>query len=135
MITESAIDRLMTIGIKPSLQRVAIMQYLLDNRTHPTVDEIYSGLQPNMPTLSRTTVYNTLKLLSDKGAVLTLDIDKNQSRYDGNISLHGHFLCTKCGHIEDLFIEQLDILKQFHPDGAEIRDVQLLYKGVCKNCK
>ena len=134
MITENAIGRLIAKGVKPSMQRIAIMQYLLENHTHPTVDNIYSMLHVTMPTLSRTTVYNTLKLLSEKGAVLTLDIDKCQSRYDGNISLHGHFLCTKCGQIEDVFIDEIEFIKQFKPHGARINDIQLLYKGVCKNC-
>ena len=38
------------------------MEYLMAHRTHPTVDEIYLALSPSIPTLSKTTVYNTLKL-------------------------------------------------------------------------
>ena len=55
------IERLQSHSIKPSVQRIAIMQYLMDHHTHPTVDEIYTALAPGMPTLSKTTVYNTLK--------------------------------------------------------------------------
>ena len=47
-------------GIKPSIQRMRIFQYLMDNHTHPTVDDIFQNLSPEMPTLSKTTVYNTL---------------------------------------------------------------------------
>ena len=52
--------------IKPSVQRLAVMTYLLEHRTHPTVDEIYSELQDKIPTLSKTTIYNTLKLFVEK---------------------------------------------------------------------
>ena len=45
-------------GIKPSVQRMKIFQYLLDHHTHPTVDDIFQNLSPEMPTLSKTTVYN-----------------------------------------------------------------------------
>lgn len=62
-------------GVKPSLQRLAIMEYLMTHRTHPTADEIFNALSPSMPTLSKTTVYNTLKLFAEQGAVLSLDID------------------------------------------------------------
>ena len=58
------VKRLQNHNIKPSVQRIAIMNYLIEHRTHPTVDEIYTALSPSIPTLSKTTVYNTLKLLS-----------------------------------------------------------------------
>lgn len=68
-------DCLLGHGIKPSVQRLAVMEYLKTHCTHPTADEIFSALSPKMPTLSRTTVYNTLRLLASRGAVLSLDID------------------------------------------------------------
>ena len=67
--------------VKPSIQRIAVMNYLLNNLTHPTVDEIYTNLSPNMPTLSRTTVYSTLKLLAEKGAVLQIQNQKYHYDY------------------------------------------------------
>ena len=54
------IERLQSHSIKPSVQRIAIMQYLMDYHTHPTVDEIYTALAPGMPTLSKTTLKNTM---------------------------------------------------------------------------
>jgi hypothetical protein len=56
---------LQSAGVKPSPQRVAILQWLIDNRCHPTVDEIYRALEQIYPTLSRTTVYNTMWLLAE----------------------------------------------------------------------
>ena len=49
-------------GIKPSQQRIALLEYLVKHPVHPTADELYSRLSPMMPTLSKTTVYNTLRL-------------------------------------------------------------------------
>ena len=49
-------------GIRPSMQRMAIMEYLMSSCKHPSVDVIYTNLLPKMPTLSRTTIYNTLEL-------------------------------------------------------------------------
>ena len=74
------VKRLQNHNIKPSVQRIAIMNYLIEHRTHPTVDEIYTALSPSIPTLSKTTVYNTLKLLSEQGAAQTLTIDE-RNRY------------------------------------------------------
>ena len=73
------VKRLQNHNIKPSVQRIAIMNYLIEHRTHPTVDEIYTALSPSIPTLSKTTVYNTLKLLSEQGAAQTLTIDERNT--------------------------------------------------------
>lgn len=63
-------------GVKPSIQRLAIMKYLMEHRTHPTADMIFNDLYKEIPTLSKTTVYNTLKLLTEHGAVRTIGIDE-----------------------------------------------------------
>ena len=71
----STIDYLAAHGIKPSVQRIAVMDYLLRHHTHPQAEDIYCALLPSMPTLSRTTVYNTLRLLTEQGAVCQLPLD------------------------------------------------------------
>lgn len=121
-------------GVKPSLQRLAVMEYLMEHHTHPTVDEIFASLQPEIPTLSRTTVYNTLSVLVGCGAVLALDIDPKTKRYDGDTSLHAHFMCDVCGGIEDIVVSDRAFVEANKPCGAVVRDIQLLYKGICKKC-
>ena len=68
-----AYARLVERGIRPSVQRIAIMDYLIKHPTHPTIDEVYQSLCENVPTLSRTTVYNTLRMLSEKHACENLN--------------------------------------------------------------
>ena len=68
----SAYNKLIALGIRPSIQRVAIMKYLLSHHTHPTVEEVFVALKKQLPTVSRTTVYNTLRMLSEHGAARTL---------------------------------------------------------------
>lgn len=72
----NARDYLEKCGIKPSLQRIAIVEYLMENRIHPTADDIYHALCIQVPTLSKTTVYNTMRLFAEQGAVLPLVIDE-----------------------------------------------------------
>lgn len=73
---EGTQEYLLKYNIKPSLQRMAIMDYLMAHRVHPTADEIYNALYPTMPTLSKTTIYNTMKLFTEQGAVKALVIDE-----------------------------------------------------------
>lgn len=128
-----AVERLLEFHIKPSVQRVAIMDYLINNRTHPAVDEIYSYLSPSMPTLSKTTVYNTLKLFADCGAILALTIDEKNTCFDADTSMHGHFLCKKCGKIYD-FGDHPSLAAEMNMEGFEIQETHYYYKGVCKSC-
>lgn len=73
---------LLQYEIKPSVQRMAIMDYLIANRTHPTADEIYNALYPGIPMLSKTTVYSTLKLFTEQEVQRTLVIDEKNVRFD-----------------------------------------------------
>ena len=129
------VEQLQSHHIKPSVQRMAIMSYLMEHRTHPTVDEIYTALAPSIPTLSKTTVYNTLKLLSEQGAAQTLTIDEHNTCYDAETHPHGHFLCKRCGKIYDLPYNNSD--KQaavMDTDGHNVQETHYYYKGICKHC-
>jgi len=125
---------LLEFNIKPSVQRTAIMDYLMTHKTHPTVDEIYMSLSPEMPTLSKTTVYNTLNLFVEKGAVQMLVIDEKNARYDADISEHAHFICKNCGNVHDIFNLNHEYFKL--PDLSDfiIDAVEISYKGICKKC-
>lgn len=129
-----AIQRLQAHHIKPSVQRIAVMRYLMEHLTHPCVDEIYTALSPSMPTLSKTTVYNTLKLLCEQGAVNTLTIDEHNTCYDADTTPHAHFLCKQCGRIYDVEADvQPGPPKRM--DGHEVQETHYYYKGICKHCK
>lgn len=126
---------LLQFGIKPSVQRLAIMEYLQNHKTHPTADEIYNALFPAIPTLSKTTVYNTLKLFSEKGAALCLSIEGKNSRFDGDISNHAHFICNNCGCINDIPIseDQVSALS-VTAEKMNISEIHVYYKGLCESC-
>lgn len=129
------IERLQSHNIKPSVQRIAIMGYLMEHRTHPTVDEIYTALSSSIPTLSKTTVYNTLKILSEQGAVQTLTIDERNTCYDADTTTHAHFLCRNCGKIYDLASKaNIKKAEEIDMDGHDIQEIHYYYKGVCKQC-
>ena len=129
-------DYLLSFNIKPSVQRLAIMDYLLTHRTHPSVEEIYLALCGDIPTLSKTTVYNTLKLFVEHGAAQMLTIDERNACFDGDISLHAHFLCKKCSKIFDLPAPVADEqVKKMENDGFQMEEVHYYYRGTCPSCK
>lgn len=121
-------------GIKPSVQRIAIMQYLLSHKTHPTVDVIYNDLAPSIPTLSKTTVYNTLKLFVEHNASLMLTIDEKTTHFDGDISEHAHFFCLECGCIYDIDMSGIHCSCPSSNDFS-VTETHLYFKGFCKQCQ
>ncbi|MEG1615878.1 MAG: transcriptional repressor [Bacteroidales bacterium] len=127
-------QHLLDHGVKPSFQRLAIMKYLMENRTHPTADIIFQDLYEQIPTLSKTTVYNTLKLLTEQGAVLTIGIDEKNARYDGNTEPHAHFRCRDCGCIHDIPVNTANEIFVEGIGELKIDEVHIYYKGYCKNC-
>jgi len=120
-------------GIRPSVQRIAIMRYLLKNRTHPTAEDVFEALRRQIPTLSKTTVYNTLKLFVENGAALYVGIDEKNARFDGYVEPHAHFRCKKCGRIIDLPMEIDKIVPEDF--SGDMEEVYFYIKGLCEDCK
>ncbi len=126
---------LLQFAIRPSMQRTAIMEYLMKHRSHPTIDEIYNSLSPNMPTLSKTTVYNTLNIFIDRGAVQQLVIDERNARYDVDTSSHAHFICKSCGGVHDIFNLNPQLFAIPDNTAFKIQAVEISYSGLCNACK
>lgn len=136
MTNKSAYDYLIDHEVKPSVQRLAVMEYLLANRTHPTADEIYSALIKTIPTLSKTTVYNTLKLFVEHGAVTMLTIDEKNAMFDADTSCHAHFLCAHCNKVYDLPLNAARLDKCVSvPENFDVEEVSVYVRGICKACK
>lgn len=133
MYIENIGEHLKLHDIKPSYQRIKIFQYLLEKKSHPTVDEIYKALCSEIPTLSKTTVYNTLSLFMEKGITKMIVIEENETRYDVDTHVHGHFKCEKCGVVSDVPVE-LDNLKNMGLDGCEVKEFHIYFKGICPKC-
>lgn len=134
MYVENVGDFLKSHGIKPSYQRVKIYEFLMNTVEHPTVENIYNALNGDIPTLSKTTVYNTLKTFIEKEIAMVITIDENETRFDADTSLHGHFKCEVCHSVYD-FDVKIDDISHEALEGFEIREKQMFYYGICKKCK
>jgi Fe2+ or Zn2+ uptake regulation protein len=126
-------NKLIEKGIRPSYQRIKVLEYLYLAGGHPTVEDIYAQLSPLIPSLSKATIYNTLRALIAGGLVRVISIDGVEKRYDRITYNHGHFRCDHCGMIFNFNIDidnlPLDDLAQF-----EIREKNLYIHGLCPNC-
>ncbi len=120
-------------GVRPTQQRMAVYDYLLHHRTHPSAEAVYEALIKQYPTFSRTTVYNSLHALVDAGLVAELTLAKEERRYDADVSLHGHFCCRQCGRIADLFFSD-EAEGVLNPPGYRVEAYSLSFSGLCPDC-
>ena len=126
-------EQLKSKNIRPSYQRIKVLEYLYHKGGHPTVDEIFRALSADIPSLSKVTIYNSLHTLVEAGLVQVVDIDGTEKRFDITLTSHGHFQCEACGTIYNfqVNIDQISIdgLNQF-----EITQKNIYFKGLCPNC-
>jgi Fur family transcriptional regulator, peroxide stress response regulator len=132
-LMKSIIEVLKEHDIAPSIQRVKILEYLKKYKTHPTADMIYQALVDQIPTLSKTTVYNTLKTFTEKGILVALSLFENEVRYEYNTDPHIHFKCIRCNKIYDLD-QNFDRYDNNLIDGHKVTEHHVNLKGVCKSC-
>lgn len=122
-------------GVKVSFQRMKIFEYFVKHRNHPTVNDIYEEIVKEIPTLSKTTVYNTLNLFVEKNILDLIIIEENESRYDWAECIHGHFKCECCKGVYDIGID-VNTMKQQIPDlnGFKVNEHHIYFKGICPKC-
>ncbi len=126
-------EQLKSKGIRPSFQRMKVLEYMHQIGGHPTVDEIFRALSGSIPTLSKVTIYNTLHTFVNTGLLRVVDIDDTEKRFDISLDNHGHFHCESCGAIYNFQVN----IEQFSIEGLEqfsITQKNVYFKGLCPNC-
>ena len=126
--------QLRQLGLVPTIQRMAVLEMLEDNHSHPTAGEVYQGVKDRFPSIARATVYNTLDALKKGGAIRELTIAREAARYDCDPSSHPHFLCRVCRHLIDVDVPCV-IRQGDEVVGHEVELVQIYLYGVCSQCK
>ena len=118
-------------GLRATIHRIMILSYLMNTRSHPCIDEIYNQILKKIPTISKTTVYNTLNSLVEYGLVNELDLPEG-SRFDYKRNNHAHFYCKVCKKVYDLNLEIPEVSESY--EGHKIERIQYTLIGICKEC-
>jgi Fe2+ or Zn2+ uptake regulation protein len=119
--------------IKPTYIRLKVLSYLENGQKHPHAEKMYKTLKKEIPTVSMTSIYNTLELFQKKGLITPLFITGSEVRFDVIVSPHQHFFCQSCGRIYDLDVDS-ESFKRENIDGHKVNEIQGYFIGVCKDC-
>jgi len=121
-------------GLRPTYQRIKVLEFLDKNRIHPTPKTVYKRFLKIIPSLSKTTVYNILKDFKDKDIIKTIEFDDGEVRFEINKTPHHHFICRVCGKIYDLKLT-CKCFKIGEVAGHKIEEITCYFKGVCAICR
>jgi Fur family transcriptional regulator, peroxide stress response regulator len=121
--------------LKMTPQRRAIIEYLQSAIHHPTAEEVLRAVNEKFPMTSRATVYNTLNWLKGEGMVREV-YEGGIVRFDPNTSDHHHFVCRKCGRVEDVESEMIGSY-QFNPSlgNHTVENFEIILRGICVDCQ
>src|SRR5882757_3587785 len=121
-------------GLRCTAQRYAVMAFLMDHKGHPTAAEIFKAVNRTDPRSSRATTYNNLRDLVKAGLVREVAVEGRAARFDAKGILHHHFICDRCGIVED--IEWYDVPRPAARSLGKriVRDCELIFRGLCTQC-
>lgn len=132
-IVQTIIQRFSSGDIRLTPQRISVYRYLLENRIHPTVDMVFNALKIENPSLSKTTIYNTVDTLTKAGLVRVVRTNEGEVRLDGYTDNHGHFYCTNCEEVYDFSLEGCAVPDSLH--GFQMEEFDVRATGLCGSCK
>src|SRR6202046_2760879 len=121
-------------GLRCTPQRYAVMAFLMEQNRHPTAAEIFEGVKRVDPRSSRATTYNNLRDLVQAGLVREVAAEGRAARFDAKGVRHHHFICDRCGNVED--VEWDDVPKPASGSLSKrvIREYELIFRGLCTKC-
>ncbi|HKD09450.1 MAG TPA: transcriptional repressor [Bryobacteraceae bacterium] len=123
------------LGVRRTPQRFFIMEHLLTTPDHATAEDLWLALNRRHARASRATVYNTLHALVEAGLIREFALDGKAVRYDANLEKHHHFICDRCGAVEDIEWFETPPLKRSQSKGRIIRSCEVILRGECQKCR
>src|SRR5579883_806442 len=121
-------------GLRFTAQRYAVLAFLMEYKGHPTAAEIFKAVNRVDPRSSRATTYNNLRDLVQAGLVREVAVEGRAARFDAKGARHHHFICDRCGTVEDM--DWYDVPK---PDSGALgrrilRECEVIFRGLCTKC-
>jgi Fur family ferric uptake transcriptional regulator len=124
-------------GLKVTLPRLKILQFLETSGQHLSAEVIHQRLLGSGEDLALATVYRALAQFEVAGLVIRHHFDSEHAVFelnDGNH--HDHLVCLQCGNIAEFFDSAIEALQEeiAKAHGFILNDHRLCLYGVCRNC-
>jgi len=121
-------------GLRCTPQRYAVMAFLMERNRHPTAAEIFQAVNRVDSCSSRATTYNNLRDLVQAGLVREVAVEGRAARFDAKGKRHHHFICDRCGNVEDMEWYNVRRPASGFLGTRILRDCELIFRGLCTKC-
>jgi Fur family iron response transcriptional regulator len=123
-----AIQRLKSVGLRPTRQRLALSRLLYDGGDrHVTAEQLHSEAMAAGMRVSLATVYNTLHHFTAVGLLSEVVIGPGRSYFDTNVGAHHHFYFTRSGKLQDIPSDRLQLKRlPDAPPGTRVQRVDVV---------
>jgi Fur family ferric uptake transcriptional regulator len=126
-------------GLKRTSQRDLILDMFLRTEEHLSSEDLYRLVQEVDPSIGQTTVYRTLKLLTEAGLAREVRFGDGRTHYEHNYKHqhHDHMICSECGRIIEFFSAELEAIQDAMAAKHRFQVTQHLLRiiGVCAECR
>jgi Fe2+/Zn2+ uptake regulation proteins len=118
-----------------TVQKMKIMEYLMNTKCHPTAEIVYDAVLKDIPTISLSTVYRNLNTMAEEGEIIKFEVG-NEAHFDADISFHHHAYCKHCKTVYDIFDDELSnyISTNAKILNFKIETTNLIFLGKCGQC-
>lgn len=136
---EVLVEHLQRAGLRRTNQRDLILETFLRTEDHLTSEDLYQLVKRQDPNVGHTTVYRTLKLLTEAGLAREVRFGDNKTYYEHhfNHQHHDHMICTHCGKVIEFFSAEIEALQDQMADnfGFQPTHHSLRLWGFCSDCQ
>src|SRR4029078_4534870 len=136
---EVLLDHLQKTGLRRTSQRDLILETFLRTEDHLTSEDLYNLVKRSDPTVGQTTIYRTLKLLTEAGLAREVRFGDNKTYYEHhyNHEHHDHMICTECGVVIEFFSPAIEALQDEMASNFAFKPTHhsLRMWGVCSDCQ
>ncbi|PYS49159.1 MAG: transcriptional repressor [Acidobacteria bacterium] len=126
-------------GLKHTAQRDLILDVFLRTEKHLSSEDLYRLVQKEDPNIGQTTVYRTLKLLTEAGLAREVRFGDGRTHYEHNYKHqhHDHMICMECGEIIEFYSAELEAIQEAMAakHRFEVKQHLLRILGVCAKCR
>jgi Fur family ferric uptake transcriptional regulator len=126
-------------GLKRTAQRDLILEVFLRTEAHLSSEDLYRLVQKDDPSIGHTTVYRTLKLLTEAGLAREVRFGDGRAHYEHNYKHehHDHMICSECGKVIEFFSAELEAIQDATAAKHKFQITQHLLRiiGICADCR
>src|SRR5580765_6361370 len=133
-LDEELSKRLSTSGFRFTPQRQHVYDVLIEERDHPTAEEVFIRAKHEMPEISMATVYNCLDALVRCGMARQVNVDRGATRFCPNMREHCHFYCDTCEKVFDIDLPSEGPNGIPLPKGFKAARFEIAIHGLCAKC-